>query len=430
MTMLLDPAAKDLSALLSRAALHGANAQSAALAAAARAEATHLVSGMTPERREKLADAIYNYVSQAGLDGADEAHWYGVAHFLSDAAEPPAPDAGATTSAIESDAAMTSPGDVVAQADGNVMLSYPIFSGRGAVPTSFVRTAAFADTTVGLKIFEVLGMKKVAIERGEKPLNLTHLKVLIYLSSMVKSYDAVLGANVTFNPRTVLKALGWSNNNISLRRLHDAVEALAGTTIRIREDGVFDVEEAASLVGRRVTSLAKSEDGERADWQVQILATLLNALRRFRTFVDFRTLAVLPNGAASHLYMLLMSEAIRETEWPVARLAEIAGLTSRSRSHVKAKLTEALEVLVCGEVRKSARGKAVHAEGKGVAMGTNRKGKQVFRSTSLQTLGFPPLVKEFSFRTDSRGQERVKIVLAGQARRPDCGPADEVSSRG
>ncbi|THJ45678.1 hypothetical protein E9536_40775 [Burkholderia sp. LS-044] len=202
------------------------------------------------------------------------------------------------------------------------------------------------------------------------------------------------------------------NNNISLRRLYDALEALAGTTIRIREQGVFDVEEAASLIGRRVTSLTVPQAGKRADWQVQILATLMNAMQRFRTFIDFRTLAVLPNGAASHLYLLLKSEAGRETEWPVARLAEIAGLTSRSGSHVKAKLTEALEVLVCGKVRKSARGKAVHTEGKGVAMGADKKGKPVFRSTNRQTLSFSPLVKAFTFRTDSRGQERLKITLA------------------
>ncbi|WP_124496695.1 hypothetical protein [Burkholderia contaminans] len=175
---------------------------------------------------------------------------------------------------------------------------------------------------------------------------------------------------------------------------------------------MFDVEEAASLVGRRVTSLMTPEAGKRADWQVQIMATLMNAMQRFHTFVDFRTLAVLPNGAASHLYLLLKSEAIRETDWPVARLAEIAGLTSRSRSHVKAKLTEALEVLACGKVRKSARGKAVHAEGKGVAMGADKKGKPVFRSTNRQTLGFSPLVKAFSFRIDSRGHERLKIILA------------------
>ncbi|WMY08667.1 hypothetical protein [Paraburkholderia phenoliruptrix] len=412
MTMFLDPTAKELSALLSRAALHGANAQSAALAAAARAEAARIVVGMSADRRERLADAIYDYVSQTGLDGAIEAHWYSVTRFLSDGAEQPAPDVGAPTVTSQPDPMESRSDDVGAQADSNVTLSYPIFSGHGAVPTSFVRTAAFADTTVGLKIFAVLGMPEVAVERGETPLNLTHLKVLIYLSSMVKSYDAVLGANVIFNPRDVVKALGWSNNNISLRRLYDALEALAGTTIRIRDHGVFDVEEAASLVGRRVTSLTTPQGGKRVDWQVQILATLMNAMQRFRTFVDFRTLAVLPNGAASHLYLLLKSEARNETVWPVARLAEIAGLTSRSATHVKAKLTEALEVLVRGKVLKSARGKAVHAEGKGIAMGADKKGKLVFRSTSRQTLGFSPLVKEFSFRTDSRGQERVKIILA------------------
>lgn len=409
MTIFLDPTAKELSALLSRAALHGANAQSAALAAAASAEATRIVVGMSADRRERLVDAIYNYVSQEGLDGTFEAHWYGVARLLTDGAEQPAPDVVAATLASQPDP-ITSPDDAT-QADSNVTPCYEVFSGRGAVPTSFVRTAAFADTTVGLKIFAVLGMPEVAVERGETPLNLTHLKVLIYLSSMVKSYDAVLGANVTFNPRAVIKALGWSNNNISLRRLYDALEALAGTTIRIREQGVFDVEEAASLVGRRVTSLATPEAGRRADWQVQILATLMNAMQRFRTFVDFRTLAVLPNGAASHLYLLLKSEARRETVWPVARLAEIAGLTSRSANHVKAKLCEALDVLVCGEVRKSARGRAVHAEGKGVALGADKKGKPIFRSTSRQTLGFSPLVKAFSFNTDSRGQERVTIIL-------------------
>lgn len=407
MIMFLDSTAKELSALLSRAS-HNADAQRAV---AARAEARRIIFGMTADRRERLVDAIYDYVSQEGLDGAIEAHWYSVARFLSDGAEQPAPEAGAMTSASQADLA-TRPLGVVAQADSIVTPCYEVFSGHGAVPTSFVRTAAFADTTVGLKIFAVLGMPEVAVERGETPLNLTHLKVLIYLSSMVKSYDSVLGANVTFNPRAVIKALGWSNNNISLRRLYDALEALAATTIRIREYGMFDVEEAASLVGRRVTSLATPKGGKRANWQVQILATLMNAMQRFHTFVDFRTLAVLPNGVASHLYLLLKSEAIRETEWPVARLAEIAGLTSRSRNHVKAKLTEALDVLVCGKVRKSARGKAVYAEGKGVAMGADKKGKPTFRSSNRQTLSFSPLVKAFSFRTDSRGQERLKIVLA------------------
>ncbi|RQS87477.1 hypothetical protein DF035_38610, partial [Burkholderia contaminans] len=223
--MFLNSTVEELSAFLSRAS-HEADAQRAV---AARAEATRIVSDMTPGRRERLAGAIYNYVSQAGLDGAVEAHWYGVARFLSDGAGQPAPDVGAATSASQPDP-LTGPDDAAAKADSNIALSYPIFSGRGAVPTSFVRTAAFADTTVGLRIFAVLGMPEVAVERGETPLNLTHLKVLIYLSSMVKSYDAVLGANVTFNPRTVIKALGWSNNNLSLRRLYDALDALAGTT--------------------------------------------------------------------------------------------------------------------------------------------------------------------------------------------------------
>lgn len=397
---MLDPAARRIADLLKTGSLtRSGNERVRKMAEDARDEAGRLVASMSSVERERLGEAIYDYVAREGLEGAEETFMYGVARFIGDPGtlEPSPPRAAG--SAAEAQKPATS----------KVAMGYEVYSGRGVAPTSFLRTATFASEVPGLQLFPVLGMPNVAVERGTQPLDTAHLHVLIYLAAQVREYDPSLGANVTFRPRDAIVALGWTDNGASIRRLRDVLEALAGTTIRIREGDEFDSQEAASVVGRRVTRLE-----DRSQWEVQLLSTLLRALVRFHTYVDLRMLAVLPNGAATRLYLFLCSERNTESEWDVEKFADIAGLSSANAAHVKRKMAAALQVLVDGVVTKRARGKAVYMPGKG-ELDFNAKGKLVVSSSRSRLVDFPPVVDSFSFRKDGRGRERVKIVKKEKA---------------
>ncbi|MDF3886724.1 RepB family plasmid replication initiator protein [Cupriavidus basilensis] len=229
--------------------------------------------------------------------------------------------------------------------------SYPLYKGVGAAPPAFVRSPLFANRDPGNQIFGVLGLKQVTVERGEEPLNETHLLALANLISMAESYDEKLGATVTFGPWDAVRTLEWTRSTQSLKRLEDAIEALARTTVRIVREG-GEAHEAAPLIARRVFS-------SRKHWEVQLTATLLAHLNEFRTYVNFSTLKKLPNGASLRLYLFIMSEKATRTEWSLDELAALAGLSSNDTGHVKRKLKAALDVLVDGVRTVKARGKAV-----------------------------------------------------------------------
>lgn len=396
----LDSAAKRIADLLNTGSLaRSGDKRVRKIAEDACNEAKRLVASMTSAERERAGEAIFDYIVRQGIEGAEEAFLYDVARFI---------DNPGTCKEISSQPLAVDPNQK-RPATTKVPVGYEVYAGRGVAPTSFLRTATFASEVPGIQLFPVLGMPNVAVERGAQPLDTTHLHVLIYLAAQVQEYDPSLGANVTFRPRDAILALGWTDNGASKTRLRDAVEALAGTTIRIREGDEYDTQEAASVVGRRVTRLE-----DRRQWEVQLLSTLLRALVRFHTYVDLRMLAVLPNGAATRLYLFLCSERNRESEWDVERLAAIAGLSSADAAHLKRKMAAALQVLVDGVVTKRARGKAVYAPGKG-ELDFNAKGELVACSTSSHLVHFPPVVDCFSFRKDGRARERVKIVKKERA---------------
>ena len=150
--------------------------------------------------------------------------------------------------------------------------------------------------------------------------------MLVYLCSLVKGYDGRLGAEVKFRPRDAIKALGWSDNTQSLERLQGICEDLRAATLRIRHGDEFDTETAAALVASHTTSL----DQRKAGWSATLPAALLNALQAFRTFVKFDTLAALPNGVPTMLYLFLRSEKSTTSEWDVQELTTVLGMTSTS----------------------------------------------------------------------------------------------------
>lgn len=265
------------------------------------------------------------------------------------------------------------------EAPAPVELGYSLKAGHGVAPTAFVRSGLFGGTTDSL--LTVLGMKNVVVEREGEALTATHLQVMTYLLSLVRSFDADLGAAVKFGAWEAVKTLGWTKATQSLARLRDAIDALAATTIRVI-DGI-NKQEAAPLVALRRTSL-----DARDEWTVQLPATLLAHLRH-RTFLALDTLAALPAGAATWLYSFVQSERSNESEWDVSDLAEAAGLTSSNPYEISRKLKTALETLKAGAVETKARG-----------------------AGGVVVKKFRPVLKSFQFRKTADGKQRVSLVKA------------------
>lgn len=281
-------------------------------------------------------------------------------------------------------------------------LPYDLIEGYGAAPTAFVRSGLFNGTGNGQRIFKVLGLPHISIERAGNPLGQNHLQTLMLAISLVRDYDEKLGTTVAFKPWDAIRTLGWSKSTQSLKRLKDAIDQLRGTTVRVVLNADSQTEEAAPLIARALTSM-----DERTSWEVQLTSTLLNALAEYRTFLKFETLAALPNGAASWLYAFLQSEARDKTEWDLEDIAQAAGLTSGNPYEIKRKLKAALETLKAGSTEVKARGKAVYAEGKGEL--TEQGDRLVVKSTSSTTKTFEPALKAYAFRKTQSGKERVTI---------------------
>jgi hypothetical protein len=219
---------------------------------------------------------------------------------------------------------------------------------------------------------------------------------------------------LTFNPWDAVRTLRWTHSTLSVKRLRDAIELLSKNTVRI-VDTNFAQEEAAPLVARRAYVEGK--------WEIQLTATLLTALERFRTFINFDTLSKLPNGAASRLYLFISSEKSQITEWPLAELAALAGLSSANTGHLKRKMTEALETLKLGSHTVKARGKALQ-ESADAKCETKEDGSKVFRATEKTsvTYKFQPILEDFEFRLDRNGKERVALTKVPPARAKTAPP--------
>jgi hypothetical protein len=301
--------------------------------------------------------------------------------------------------------------NVLVQAQAQVRtarkLPFELHEGYSASPTALVRTAFFTNPEPGTQIFKVLGMSNVHVERGQFPMNATHLMVMVYLVSLVREWDEKLGANLVFNAWDALRTMGWSTNKLSLQRLKDAIDCLAGTTVRVYLDFETDRQEAAPMVARRVTEMSK---GKYSAWEVQLTSTLLNLLSEYHTFLNFETLAALPSGCTTWLYVFIASEKNKESEWDLDDLARLAGLASPNPYTIKSKLKAALETLVRGSVEVKARGAAVrNIEGRGELV-DNANGELVVRSTTSTTKTFSPPLGAFCFRKTQKGKERVKLI--------------------
>lgn len=286
-------------------------------------------------------------------------------------------------------------------------LPFEIFEGYGASPTALVRTEFFANQQPGTQIFKLLGMNMMSVERGKMPLSDTHFVLIVFLVSLVRSWDEELGVNLKFNPWEAVRRMGWSVNTLSLLRLKDAIDRLADTTVCVYRDNETDREEAAPIVARRVTEMDKAK---RSIWEVQLTSTLLKMVSAHRTYIKFETLAALPAGCATLLYAFIASEKSRESEWDLDDLARLTGLTSSKPAQIKRKLKAALEIMVCGRVEVKPRGEAVRAvEGLG-EVDFNSNGELVVRSKTSRTKTFNPSLESYSFRKTQRGKERVILI--------------------
>lgn len=288
-------------------------------------------------------------------------------------------------------------------------IPYELYDGHSAAPTAFLRSALFSYPQSGRQIFKVIGLPNIQVERAGAPLAEGHLQALLYLISLVRDYDAKNGQTVTFNPWDAVRTIGWTKSSQSLRRLTAALEAMQNTKVRIVHDHASETQESAPLIGRILCSM-----DDRTKWEVQLTATLLNAVAEFRTFLKFETLAALPNGTAFWLYAFIQSEANKKTEWNVEELAEAAGLISTNHYRVRDKLEAALKVLIAGKVEVKARGKAVHTKDRGTL---DMRGKKlVVKSMTSKVKTFPPPLKSYSFRKTSTGKDRLVIRRSSQAR--------------
>ena len=320
---------------------------------------------------------------------------------------PPAPVEAPPVAANVEDQADESASTNTSRDDAVIAMKFRVVAGHGVAPTSFLRSKAFTSQAPGLQLFSVLGMSNVKVERGERPLKESHLKVLIYLCSLVRAFDGKLGAEVKFRPRDAIKVLGWSDNTESLERLQRICEDLRAATLRIRHGDEFDTETAAALVASHTTSL----DQRKAGWSVTLPAALLNALQAFRTFVKFDTLAALPNGVPTMLYLFLRSEKSTTSEWDVQELTTVLGMTSTSLPERRRKLTTALEVLTAGVRTVKARGEALQRGNHAVEVVETKEGIGL-RATEGILRTFEPVVSAFDFRKNGRGELLVSITKA------------------
>lgn len=297
---------------------------------------------------------------------------------------------------------------------------FEVHRGYSPVPTHFVRTALFTSQDSGLRTFKAMGLNGVAVRRNGAPLNETHLQTLTYLSARVTAWNKELGTMVKFSPWEAIKELGWSQNTASLRRLRDALEALAQTEIRVVLDAATDTREDSPLIGKRMTSL-----DERVLWKVQVMSTFLNAIAEAHMFMSLDTLAVLPKGAPTWLYGFVKTlpdspkgpdgKPRDYSEYGLDELCETAGIHDKCVRQRRHKLKEALTVLQAGKVETLARGKAVVEKGQIELVETKAGGLRV-KSTAVVEKRFEAAIKSFKFVKTSAGVERVQIVKAKKAK--------------
>lgn len=294
-----------------------------------------------------------------------------------------------------------------AQPPEKLKLSFRLAAGHGVAPTSFLRTGAFTSQLEGVQVFDVLGMPGVKVERGAKPLNESHLAVVMFLLSKVTGYDVRLGTEVAFKPWDAVRVLGWSQSTQSLARLVTVCEDLRAATVRIAHNDEFDSKTAASLISSHTTSL----DTRRECWTVILPAALLNALQDFRTFIKFETLSALPRGAARMLFCFLSSEKKDETTWDEDALAAMIGLTSSQQVERRRTMKEALEVLQAGVHTVKQRGKAIKTPDRCEVVET-KNGINLRSIGEAVTKTFEPVVASFEFKKGRDGTRRVTIIKA------------------
>lgn len=304
----------------------------------------------------------------------------------------------------------------VAHAKREALESYPfkVHRGHSPVPTHFVRTALFTNQDAGERTFKALGLNNVTVRRKGAPLNETHLQTLALLSSRIAEWHPKLGAMVEFAPWEAIRTLGWSLNTSSLRRLRDALDALAETDIRVVLDAEKETREDSTIVGTRLTSL-----DERTKWEVQVNRTFLRAVAQAHMFINLETLAVLPKGAATWLYGFVMTLPDKPkgpdgkprdySEYDLDELCEAAGVNDKCVRQRRHKLKEALTLLQAGKVETKARGKAVVDKDQ-VELVEGPKGGLRVKSTAVVTKKFEAVVKSFKFVKTKAGVERVQIV--------------------
>lgn len=369
--------------------------------------ATPLLAQVPAEEYAQYVAALANMLRTQGSDIADRSLLSDLFQLLSQQTQ--------DTRARQDPPEMSSVADSTPGEPGEVKtLSYPIYAGCGAAPTALLRSATFSSPKKGAQAFPVLGIKNVTVERGSEPLTHSDLMTLAYLVSLVKTYDSKFGVALTFNPWDAVRTLRWTHSPQSVTRLHDAIEVLSKNTVRI-VDTNFAQEEAAPFVARRVFA--------GPNWEVHLTVTLLTALERFRTFINFEVLSKLPNGAASSLYLFISSEKSQITEWPLDALAELAGLSSANKGHIKRKMTEALETLKLGSHTVKTRGKSLELSADAKCE-TKKDGSKVFRATEKNTVTypFPPILESFEFRLDRNGKERVALTKVPPARAKTAPP--------
>lgn len=282
-------------------------------------------------------------------------------------------------------------------------LGFDLYPEAGALPTAFVRSAVFSDPAHTPQIFDVLGMPSVKVERSGPALGETQLLVLAYLVSLVQGYDGQDGALVEFVPWEAVRMLRWTRSSQSVARLEKALHGLAETRVRI----IQDVAQASQAAPPLCLSEGWRDDKR---WRVQLTAAFILDLEAYHTYARLDVLHKLPNGVATRLYLFLCSERHRSTTWPMRELARLAGLTSIDEHHVKAKLQQALTVLVEGVHCVKARGMARSKRDSHVlGMPFPADALLPTASAKFTVHTFPPILAAFDFRRDRHGRWRVLL---------------------
>ncbi|NYT64300.1 hypothetical protein H0A66_18460 [Alcaligenaceae bacterium] len=283
-------------------------------------------------------------------------------------------------------------------------LGFTLYDGVGALPTAFVRSAVFANQENKHQVFEVLGMPVVKVERDGAALTETHLMVLAYLVSLVQEYDRKAGALVEFTAWDAVRGLHWTRSSQSVARLDKALAGLATTKVRIIQNGV-QTQDAVPLV---ILADGWKEAKHR---RIRLTAAFILDLEAYRTYVDLKVIYKLPNGAATRLYLLLLSEKILLTTWPMRQLAHLVGLASDDEYHVKDKLRQTLQVLMDGVRHVKGRGLAARMREDKGASASSQAGVALPVSSGEPTLlhTFEPIVAAYSFRRDRHGRWLVQL---------------------